>query len=169
MKIISTDLLIQYFKSLSTHFDSLNNALGLALLCPKIQHSQQLSSTNSLIQIPRESIKTLTSLLGALFSATSALKSPTSSHFALLVWRSWSCQLLEDCTRLELSVVLFPSGASEKLKDQSQTTSLSGCLPLKFRDSSGFVMTVYLWLVYTQNYLKITILLQFVFFCDQEK
>jgi len=52
MKIIPTDLLIEYFKSLISHLNSLNKALGLALICPKTQHSQQLSAPKSLIQIP---------------------------------------------------------------------------------------------------------------------
>lgn len=65
--------------------------------------------------------------------------------------------------------VLFPSGASEKLKDRSQATSLSGGLPLRFRDSRSFLMTVYLWLVYKEDYLKITTLLQFVLSCDRDK
>lgn len=52
IKMISTDVLIQYFKSLVSHLNSLNKALGLALLCPQTKHRQQLSSTKSLIQMP---------------------------------------------------------------------------------------------------------------------
>lgn len=95
--------------SLVSHLNYLNKALGLALLCPKTQHRQQPSSTKSLIQMPQESIKTLTSFLGALFSATHALPGPTSSHFALLVLGSSSCQFLEDCTGLQLNVARFYS------------------------------------------------------------
>lgn len=35
MRIISTDLLIQYFNSLFSHLNPLNKVLGLALICPK--------------------------------------------------------------------------------------------------------------------------------------
>lgn len=86
IKIISTDLLIRYFKSLMSHLSCLNKVLRLALICLKVQ--QQLSSTKSLIQTPQGSITTLISLLGALFSSISALPSPASSHFTLLVWET---------------------------------------------------------------------------------
>lgn len=168
MKTISTDLLIPYFKSLINHLDFLNKALWLALLCPNTQHRQQLTSAKSLIQIPQKSIKTLTLLLGALFSATGALPSPTSSHFALLVWGSSSCQFLEDCTRLQLHVARFyaPQVHQRSWRTKAkQLLEVGDCL----RDSeipAGLSwLSTYGWS--TQSHLKITCFS--LFSSDQQK
>lgn len=162
-KIIFTGLLIQHFKSFISDLYSLNKGLGLALLCPKTPHSQQLSSTESLIEVPQELITTLTSLLGVLFSA-SALPSP-SSHFAFLVWGSSSQHSLR--IALECGKVLFLSGALGKLKRHSKITSFSGGLPLRLRDLSSFHHD-WLPMAGLHTELKIPVLLQLMFSCDQE-
>lgn len=56
--IFSTDLLIQYFKSCVSDLNSLNKALGLALLGSKRTQSQQLSFVKSLIEVQQELITT---------------------------------------------------------------------------------------------------------------
>lgn len=165
MKIISADLLILYFKSLFSPLNPLNKTLGLTLICPKdttkpatlfhLKPNPNTTGVNQNIHI---------TFTGFTFFSHQWPSKPTSSYFALLIWVSLFCLFLKDCTRpAQSGEVLHPSDASEKLKDQSQITSLSGGLALRFRYSSYFIMNVYLWLVYTQNYSEITIYLVSVF------